>query len=392
MRLFNKFCLGMIIQQRETNLENIKLDIISIQEQLEAFTDLESFSAWDTRINEQTKFEADLIVKKSGKFERDRQDYMAGREFSWKKDKMFGSSSHVQEGDSEKRDHPACSISSNAGSGANRNRNYIRSKNKNKNKHWGRNNRTRTKNNRNRKPNDRLDYDPYRCSVHEDFPPLQVQRGPSGDFDHNDKSNQGNQRVGDPIGHDPVIGVNPLPQKEITIQEVRQDLAISIQPTLDVVEKQQESPLKSTSNDLLGVGRNVINTKTANSKDEISFFVQGAAGRTKPVGQKSIAFRPLSPPNTRRQLKRREEGAGEGGNQERPKTSENHSTIKILNLSKCEFLDTELELLRRGLSYAPESPPNLFELFIDLNKFVQNLTVKCHFRLKEMAQSMRVQK
>lgn len=60
-----------------------------------------------------------------------------------------------------------------------------------------------------------------------------------------------------------------------------------------------------------------------------------------------------------------------------------HSTRKIYNLSSSVFSETELDLLRKVLNFSPKNSPNLFELFIDLNKYIRNLTIKRYFALKE---------
>lgn len=60
-----------------------------------------------------------------------------------------------------------------------------------------------------------------------------------------------------------------------------------------------ESLLKPRKNNPLGSGGNATTTRAVKSRDENYFFVEGAAGKTKPAMQKSIAFRSLSPPNTR---------------------------------------------------------------------------------------------
>lgn len=47
------------------------------------------------------------------------------------------------------------------------------------------------------------------------------------------------------------------------------------------------------------------------------------------------------------------------------------------------FTDTEFDLLRKGLNFAPLSVPNFFELFIDLNKYIRKLTLQKVFYPKE---------
>lgn len=86
MRELNKKLLSSIITQRERNLLKIRNDLKNVQDDLAPFTDLTSFNDWDKKINDHmVTFETNLISKKSGKFERDRLDYLYGREFEWKR-------------------------------------------------------------------------------------------------------------------------------------------------------------------------------------------------------------------------------------------------------------------------------------------------------------------
>lgn len=90
MRELNKKLLLSIITQRERNLIKIRSDLKNIQEDLAPYTDLPSFDDWDKKINDQmVSFETNLISKYSGKFERDRLDYLFGREFEWKNLRML---------------------------------------------------------------------------------------------------------------------------------------------------------------------------------------------------------------------------------------------------------------------------------------------------------------
>lgn len=57
-------------------------------------------------------------------------------------------------------------------------------------------------------------------------------------------------------------------------------------------------------------------------------------------------------------------------------------TIKIFNLSDHTLTPPEVSLLSRGLTFAPTAGPNPFQLFIDLNRFIRNLTVKRFFQMK----------
>lgn len=59
--------------------------------------------------------------------------------------------------------------------------------------------------------------------------------------------------------------------------------------------------------------------------------------------------------------------------------------IRQLKCITCPVLCllTELDLLRMGLNYAPPSTPNLFELFIDFNKYIRKLTIQRYYILKE---------
>lgn len=96
---------------------------------------------------------------------------------------------------------------------------------------------------------------------------------------------------------------------------------------------------------------------------------------------------PLSTPSTKKTRKREEgqdeEKRGEKRSKKRQTVEIAHSTIKIYNLSSSVFSDTELDLLRKGLNFAPPSTPNLCDLFIDLNKYIRKLTIQRYYILKE---------
>lgn len=63
----------------------ILAEIQNIQDELSFYTDINNFDDWDNRVNKQfMNFETELINKKSDKFERDRLDYLHGRELNWK--------------------------------------------------------------------------------------------------------------------------------------------------------------------------------------------------------------------------------------------------------------------------------------------------------------------
>lgn len=68
------------------------------------------------------------------------------------------------------------------------------------------------------------------------------------------------------------------------------------------------------------------------------------------------------------------------------------STIKIFNLSKYELSRDERSVLEKGLSFAPQSKPDDFQLFIDLNKFIRKLTLQRHFSLCESGKVKEVAK
>lgn len=75
--------------------------------------------------------------------------------------------------------------------------------------------------------------------------------------------------------------------------------------------------------------------------------------------------------------KRRRRGRRGGkNNKKREKIISKHTTIKIFKLSSSTFNDTELNVLHKGLNFAPKNPPNLFEIFVDLNRYMRNLTLE----------------
>ncbi|CAH2223184.1 Hypothetical predicted protein, partial [Pelobates cultripes] len=53
----------------------------------------------------------------------------------------------------------------------------------------------------------------------------------------------------------------------------------------------------------------------------------------------------------------------------------------IFNLTPTPLSDEEINLLSRGLKFAPNRRANNFELYIDLKKFIRSLTIKRHFLL-----------
>lgn len=118
----NRSWLQYIITQRERNLVKIRADINTLQEDLSLFLDVTTFDAWYLKNNEQMMvYETNLISKKSGKFERDRLDYLNDREFSWKKPKT-SSDKALGSNDSKKRS----STGSNTNKNKNKNRNLNR--------------------------------------------------------------------------------------------------------------------------------------------------------------------------------------------------------------------------------------------------------------------------
>lgn len=73
----NRMWLQYIITQRERNLSAIRADLCILQEELSTFSDVSTLDSWDQKVNEQImEYETNLISKKSGKFERDRLDYL----------------------------------------------------------------------------------------------------------------------------------------------------------------------------------------------------------------------------------------------------------------------------------------------------------------------------
>lgn len=65
-----------------------------------------------------------------------------------------------------------------------------------------------------------------------------------------------------------------------------------------------------------------------------------------------------------------------------------HTTIKIFNLSSSVFDDTELNVLHKRVNFAPKNPPNLFEIFVDLNRYTRNLALKRYFALPKLPSKM----
>lgn len=63
--------------------------------------------------------------------------------------------------------------------------------------------------------------------------------------------------------------------------------------------------------------------------------------------------------------------------------SKKKSTIRIFNLSQHPLTNTEIKVLEKGLHFAPCAEPDNFDLFVDLNKFVQKLTIQRHFSMKK---------
>ncbi|KAM4688995.1 uncharacterized protein O3C94_007112 [Discoglossus pictus] len=55
------------------------------------------------------------------------------------------------------------------------------------------------------------------------------------------------------------------------------------------------------------------------------------------------------------------------------------ANIKIFNLSSRPLDETEESILKRRLSFAPDTEPNPFELFIDIHKFIRKITLWRHF-------------
>lgn len=55
--------------------------------------------------------------------------------------------------------------------------------------------------------------------------------------------------------------------------------------------------------------------------------------------------------------------------------------IKIFNLSSHLLSETERELLGKGLSFCPTSKIDEFNLYVDLNRFIQKLTLDRHFKI-----------
>lgn len=77
----------------------------------------------------------------------------------------------------------------------------------------------------------------------------------------------------------------------------------------------------------------------------------------------------------------------ERGKMQAQKGGETAISIKSFNLSKHPVSRPEETLLARGLTFAPTTPPNPFTLFLELNQFIRNITVKCFFNLKEQNNS-----
>ncbi|XP_063805763.1 uncharacterized protein LOC134984051 [Pseudophryne corroboree] len=51
----------------------------------------------------------------------------------------------------------------------------------------------------------------------------------------------------------------------------------------------------------------------------------------------------------------------------------------IFNLSSRQLTDNEIAVLNKGLKFSPSTPPNIFNLFVELNRFVRNLCRKKYF-------------
>lgn len=56
--------------------------------------------------------------------------------------------------------------------------------------------------------------------------------------------------------------------------------------------------------------------------------------------------------------------------------------MKIFNLSDYVLSSSEQSLLARGLTFAPTAARNPFTLFLDLNRFIKNITVKGYFNIE----------
>lgn len=55
----------------------------------------------------------------------------------------------------------------------------------------------------------------------------------------------------------------------------------------------------------------------------------------------------------------------------------------IFNLTNIVFSKEEFIVLDKGIKFAPKKPFNIFETFIDLQRFIRKLNLKKHFGSKE---------
>lgn len=90
----------------------------------------------------------------------------------------------------------------------------------------------------------------------------------------------------------------------------------------------------------------------------------------------------------KKRIWRRRGRRGGKNNKKKEKITSTYTTIKIFNLSSSVFDDTELNVLRKGLNFAHKNPPNLFEIFVDLNRCTRNLTLKRYFALPKLPPKM----
>ncbi|PIO24930.1 hypothetical protein AB205_0188640, partial [Aquarana catesbeiana] len=77
--------------------------------------------------------------------------------------------------------------------------------------------------------------------------------------------------------------------------------------------------------------------------------------------------------------RRLQEETEEGDETDISKKRQNTETVKIFNLSTQDLSAEDVPLLSKGLNFTPSAHPNPFTLFVDLNKFVRNLTVKRYY-------------
>ncbi|XP_075455016.1 uncharacterized protein LOC142494316 [Ascaphus truei] len=104
-------------------------------------------------------------------------------------------------------------------------------------------------------------------------------------------------------------------------------------------------------------------------------------------GQTLPSLGPRGPKQTNWSGKKRSRGVRAGRVVQRKKENRRRIALptvtNIINLSSSPLSIHETSLLERGLSFAPNTGPNAFQLFIDLNNFIRKLTLKRYYNIQE---------